>query len=111
MLELGRHSVEEHRKAGAHVAKVAGKLITVGFRARDIAEGALDSGMRDGDILQFEDAAQAGKEIEGMLENGDAILVKGSQSMRMENIVEEIMLNPDTARHLLVRQDAEWKKR
>ncbi|HVU79786.1 MAG TPA: UDP-N-acetylmuramoyl-tripeptide--D-alanyl-D-alanine ligase [Candidatus Paceibacterota bacterium] len=111
MLELGRHSVEEHRKAGAHVARVASKLITVGFRARDIAEGALDYGMRDGDILQFEDAEHAGKELEGLLEAGDAILVKGSQSMRMENIVEEVMLNPDTARHLLVRQDAEWKKR
>ncbi|HVV15418.1 MAG TPA: UDP-N-acetylmuramoyl-tripeptide--D-alanyl-D-alanine ligase [Candidatus Paceibacterota bacterium] len=111
MLELGRHSVDEHRKAGAWAAKVADALITVGFRARDIAEGALDSGMRDSQILQFEDAGPAGKELELMLQAGDIILIKGSQSMRMERMVEEIMLNPEQAPHLLVRQDAEWKKR
>ncbi len=94
MLELGRHSVDEHRKAGALAAKVADVLITVGFRARDIAEGALDSGMQDSQILQFEDAGPAGKELELMLQAGDTVLIKGSQSMRMERMVEEIMLNP-----------------
>ncbi len=111
MLELGRHSVDEHRKLGAHTAKVADMLITVGFRARDIAQGALDNGMADGAILQFEDSAQAGKELEGLLKEGDIILIKGSQSVRMENIVEEIMRNPEQAASELVRQDPEWKKR
>ncbi|HVV39144.1 MAG TPA: UDP-N-acetylmuramoyl-tripeptide--D-alanyl-D-alanine ligase [Candidatus Paceibacterota bacterium] len=111
MLELGRHSVDEHRKVGAHAAKVADLLITVGFRARDIAQGALDNGMADQNILQFEEAGPAGKELEGRLQKGDIVLVKGSQSMRMENIVEEIMLHPEQASDLLVRQDEEWKKR
>ena len=111
MLELGRHSVDEHRKAGAQAAKIADLLITVGFRARDIAQGALDNGLADGKILQFEDAQAAGKELEGLLKEGDMILVKGSQSMRMETIVEEIMLHPEQAANELVRQDAEWKKR
>jgi UDP-N-acetylmuramyl pentapeptide synthase len=111
MLELGRHSVEEHRKAGGLAAQAADILLTVGFRARDIAEGALDRGMKDGNIFQFEDAEHAGKELEGMLKPGDTILIKGSQSTRMERIVEEIMLNPEQAPALLVRQDAEWKKR
>jgi UDP-N-acetylmuramoyl-tripeptide--D-alanyl-D-alanine ligase len=111
MMELGRVSVEEHRKAGAMAAKVCDKLIVVGVRARDIAMGALDNGMKDEDILQFEDASKAALEIQNMLQEGDAILVKGSQSMRMERIVEEIMLEPERAGELLVRQDMEWKKR
>jgi len=111
MMELGRVSVEEHRKVGAKVAKVCDLLIVVGVRARDIAMGALDNGMPDANILQFEDASKAAQEIQNLIQEGDAILVKGSQSMRMEKIVEEIMLEPERAGELLVRQDREWKKR
>ncbi len=111
MLELGRHSVEEHRKVGAVVVGKADILMTVGFRARDIAQGALDNGLSDGNIFQYEDAARAGRELEAMLKEGDVVLVKGSQSMRMERIVEEVMQDPSHADDLLVRQDAEWRKR
>ena len=111
MLELGRVSVEEHRKIGAKVAKVCNLLVVVGVRARDIAMGALDNGMRDEHILQFEDSQKAGKELEQLVAEGDAILIKGSQSIRMERAVEELMLEPERAGELLVRQDSEWKKR
>ena len=111
MMELGRHSTLEHRKIGGYAAKHADLLITVGFRARDIAQGALDNGMPDNNILQFEDAGKAGAELQNLIQAGDCVLVKGSQSMRMERVVEEIMAEPDRAGELLVRQDAEWKKR
>lgn len=111
MLELGRHSVEEHRKAGGRAAAVCDLLLTVGFRARDIAQGALDAGMPEEYIFQYEDAGRAGKELEMMLEPGDIVLIKGSQSVRMERTVEEVMQEPERAAELLVRQDPEWKRR
>ena len=111
MLELGRHSTQEHRKLGAHAAKAADLLLTIGFRARDIAQGALDAGMPDKNIFQFEDSGKAGAELQNLLQEGDCVLVKGSQSMRTERVVEEIMAEPERAADLLVRQDAEWKKR
>ena len=118
MLELGRLSVEEHRKIGAQVGAASQTLIdkidilvTVGFRARDIAEGALDAGMPEQNILQFEDAQKAGEELAAMLQSGDCILVKGSQSMRMERTVKELMASPERASQILVRQDEEWIKR
>lgn len=111
MTELGRHSIEQHKKIGARVAQVANLLITVGFRARDIAESALDNGMPDSNILQFEDSQKAGKELETLLQPGDLVLIKGSAVMRMERAVEEVMLEPERAGELLVRQDAEWRKR
>lgn len=111
MLELGRHSVEQHRKVGAHAAKTTDLLVTVGFRARDIAQAALDNGMPDKQILQFEDSGKAGAELKNLIQEGDCILVKGSQSIRMERVVEELMQEPAEAPRLLVRQDAEWKKR
>lgn len=111
MLELGRHSVEEHRKVGAQAAAVADILVTVGFRARDIAAAALDAGMPDKNIFQYEDSAKAARELQNIIKEGDCILAKGSQSIRMEHLVEELMAEPAQAERLLVRQDAEWKRR
>ena len=48
---------------------------------------------------------------EHFLKEGDIVLVKGSQSMRMERTVKEFMAEPDRAAELLVRQDAEWHNR
>lgn len=111
MLELGRNSSDEHHRIGALAGAIADVVVTVGIRARRIAEGALDAGLTEKNIFQFEEAREAGKFVEGIMTKGDVILVKGSQSMRMERIVEEIMVNPEDAPRLLVRQDAEWKKR
>lgn len=111
MLELGRHSVEEHRKLGAYVADKIDILCTVGFRARGIADGALDNGLKDKKIFQYEDADKAGDEIAEMLKPGDCVLVKGSQSVRMEKAVEHLMKDPEQASRLLVRQEGDWKKR
>ncbi len=111
MMELGRYSVEAHRRAGAQAAKAADLLVTVGFRARDIAQGALDNGLKDERIYQYEDARKAGADLKNWVGEGDVVLVKGSQSMRMERVVEELMAEPERARELLVRQEPEWKKR
>ena len=45
------------------------------------------------------------------MKEGDLILIKGSQSMRMEKIVEEIMAHPEEKEKLLVRQEKEWSRR
>lgn len=111
MLELGRRSTEEHRKIGAHVANTANILVAVGFRSRQIAESALDNGMRDEQILQYEDASAALIELPNIIEAGDIVLIKGSQSMRMERVTKALMRDPELAPKLLVRQDEEWKKR
>lgn len=111
MLELGKHSAEEHKKMGAHAAKTADVLVTIGFRARGIAEGALDAGMDERNLLQFEDAHKTGEELAALVQAGDCVLVKGSQSMRMERTVLALMAEPQRAAELLVRQDEEWKKR
>jgi UDP-N-acetylmuramoyl-tripeptide--D-alanyl-D-alanine ligase len=111
MLELGRHSVEEHKKLGAHAAKSATLLLTVGFRAHDIARGAIDHKMKEAAILQYERSEKAGEDLANLIKPGDTILVKGSQGTRMEKIVEMLMQEPERAKELLVRQDDEWKKR
>ncbi len=111
MMELGKLSAEAHHKAGMLAGTVADVLVTVGVRARMMAEGALDAGMADAKIFQFDHAQEAGKFVEQMLGEGDIVLVKGSQSVRMERAVQEIMAEPERRAELLVRQDDEWQKR
>ena len=111
MLELGRVSTEEHKKAGVQVASIADALITVGVRARDIAKSARESGFDPTCIQEFEtgEAHEAGRVIRAMLEEGDVVLVKGSQSgIRLERAVKEILANPKEARSVLVRQEDHW---
>ncbi len=111
MLELGKYSVDEHRNAGAHAAKVCQWLLTVGVRARFFAEGALSAGMKEKNILRFEDSRQAGEHLKKMLRKGDVALVKGSQSVRMERAVEVVLEDQESAPDVLVRQEHDWLKR
>lgn len=111
MLELGKYSADAHRQVGAHAAAAANILITVGFRARAMAQAALDAGMPEANIRQYEhtEAARAGKELALELQEGDVVVIKGSQAMRLERTVEALLANPLKAPELLVRQEDEWK--
>lgn len=111
MMELGQFSSREHEEVGARVAKVADLLVTIGVRSRKMAEGALENGMSEKNILQYEYSDRAGRELQNLLEPGDVVLVKASQSVRAEKVVEEIMANPLEAEKVLVRQEESWKAR
>lgn len=113
MLELGRFSKDAHTEVGRHAKKCTDMLITVGFRAKAIGEAALDIGMPEAKIRMYDqgESIRAGKEIESELNETTIVLIKGSQSMRMEKTVLEIMHDPMHAEELLVRQDPDWRER
>lgn len=111
MLELGRFSQREHERVGEMVAGAVTMLVTVGIRSQKTAEAALEHGLDEKNILQYEDSVRAGRELQNLIKPGDVLLVKGSQGMRMERIVEELMAEPDLAPALLVRQDEAWEQR
>lgn len=109
MMEIGRYSIDEHKKAGALVAEFADFIFTVGVRAKCINDGALERGFSPEKIFNFGDSREAGKQVEIMVQPGDIVLVKGSQSARMERAVEEIMNDPMKKEELLVRQEQSWR--
>ena len=112
MLELGVYTEQGHKEVGEYVTLTGiNKLILVGERARDIGRGAKRAGMSSDNIFQFGDSVAAGKFLQERIKEGDLILVKGSQGMRMERIMEEIMAEPLKAKELLVRQSEEWLNR
>jgi UDP-N-acetylmuramoyl-tripeptide--D-alanyl-D-alanine ligase len=108
MLELGKFSTDAHRQIGSLVPTTAQVLFTVGVRARTIAEGAMAAGMSEKHIFQYDDVARAGRELQAILNPGDIVLIKASQGIRAERIVEEVMADPNDASELLVRQDKAW---
>jgi UDP-N-acetylmuramoyl-tripeptide--D-alanyl-D-alanine ligase len=111
MLELGDFTRDEHYKIGKVAAKSCHKLFTVGIRSRVTAEGALDEKMSDDNILQCDTSIEAGKELVKIIQAGDVIYVKGSQSMRMERAIKMILAETHNPSAVLVRQEDEWSKR
>lgn len=111
MLELGTFSVDEHNRIGVLAARSADILITVGVRAKNIALGAKEAGMPPTQIIECDRGADASSTLLSLIEAGDVVLIKGSQSMRMERVVKSLMKEPERAKDLLVRQDAEWLAR
>jgi UDP-N-acetylmuramoyl-tripeptide--D-alanyl-D-alanine ligase len=109
MLELGEYTAEAHAQIGRQVAEnKIDFLITVGERSRIIADLAEKSGMVKDNIFSFSDTERAGRFLQDRIEQGDFILIKGSQGMRMEKITKEIMAEPMKAKELLVRQEKPW---
>ncbi|MDP3989289.1 MAG: UDP-N-acetylmuramoyl-tripeptide--D-alanyl-D-alanine ligase [bacterium] len=111
MLELGQYTIEAHREVGAHAATFADMIYVVGSRMKFAQEEAISKGYNKENIAWFVRSQEAGRALEQDLVEGDVVLVKGSQGMRMEYVVEEIMAEPERAAELLVRQDLVWKKR
>ena len=108
MAELGQYSEQEHRMIGMKTQEIGvDLLVTVGEIARDIRRGAIEAGLREDQTQHFSDSVSAGRWLDAQLRKGDIVLVKGSQSARMEKIVKDIMAEPMRAEELLVRQD--WK--
>lgn len=111
MLELGKFTEEEHRFVGQQISKVADILVTVGPRAKWISEEAVESGLSAKNVYSFDSSATVAKFLEGMVEKGDILLIKGSQGVRLERAVAAIMEHKELKKALLCRQDKEWQNR
>lgn len=111
MLELGKYSTSEHERIGTLVPQSADLLLTLGVRSRLTARTALEHGMNEKCVWQYDDVSRAGRELQNLIKPGDVILIKASQGIRAERVVEEIMAEPERANTLLVRQDTSWQYR
>lgn len=90
MLEIGKYTVTAHERVGNFVAKTADVLFAIGPRAKTIADAARAAGMKKANIFIFDSADVAKLPVRDFIEPDDLILVKGSHSMRLDKIVDEI---------------------
>ncbi len=108
MMELGKYSSEEHRKIGRELVGVVSEVVTVGTRSQLTADEALKSGFTNENVHSFSRSTEVADFIIPKITSGDIILVKGSQSVRMERIVASLLKEREKADRLLVRQEKEW---
>ena len=87
MMELGAYEMEGHLQVGRRAGQIARLLVTVGPRARAIAQGAREVGLPVQDICNVDSQAEAIACLQARLRPGDVVLVKGSRSMAMDKIV------------------------
>lgn len=110
MLELGKYTIEAHQEIGNVAASVADIFVTVGARAKFSAYSA-ENQMEKENIFSFVNSDLAKSKVQEIIKEGDLILIKGSQGIRMEKIVEEIMAEPQRRAELIVRQGKKWLKK
>jgi len=91
MLELGDWSERAHTETGIQAArKEVDYIITVGKEAAHIIKGAVDSGFDPDRTAYFTSNSDAIEYLRDLMRQGDAILVKGSRGMMMEQIVQAL---------------------
>ncbi|MBQ2111274.1 MAG: UDP-N-acetylmuramoyl-tripeptide--D-alanyl-D-alanine ligase, partial [Clostridia bacterium] len=89
MLELGEQTSELHESLGEYCAKNLEALFTVGELGESIAQGAEKAGMKNVFRTTRETAAD---DLKAFVREGDALLVKASRGMHLEEVVDKIML-------------------
>ena len=87
MLELGSKECEGHRRVGEQAAITCDLLVTVGDRARLIAESARREGVAVRHLASTTEAIDA---LKHELRAGDYLLIKASRAMAFEEVVSAL---------------------
>jgi len=90
MLELGPTGKALHREAGRALAGRVDVLVGIGPLAREIVEGARAAGFAGKGLAHFDEAAQAKAAVASLVAPGDAVLVKASRGVHLEQVVDAL---------------------
>jgi UDP-N-acetylmuramoyl-tripeptide--D-alanyl-D-alanine ligase len=94
MLEIGKYSVDAHEKLGKLAEKVFDVIVTVGPRAKIIAEAARVAGLPRRSIASFDTVEEATPYVQGMVKKGDLVLVKASRAVKLDKLVDALRAAP-----------------
>ncbi|MGQ9687315.1 MAG: UDP-N-acetylmuramoyl-tripeptide--D-alanyl-D-alanine ligase [Desulfobaccales bacterium] len=89
MLELGAGAVKAHRDLGRRAAEAGVNfLVLYGPHRHEVAAGAGEAGLPAACLKPVDTREEGARVLQGYLQPGDWLLVKGSRSMEMEQIIE-----------------------
>ncbi|MGD9049778.1 MAG: alanine racemase, partial [Anaerolineae bacterium] len=106
----GSFEGQAHRRIGERLARDSHFLVAQGDGARHIAEQAQAAGLAADRILVTYTPEDTLRGLEGYLQPGNTVLVKGAVESRMERVVAGLLAEPERASDLLVRQTEGWRK-
>ena len=93
VLELGKFSKQMHDKIGEEVVKnQIDVLITVGKEAENISNRAVELGMSSNNVHHFNNNKDAADFIKQIANENDIVLIKASNGMHFDEIVEKLVL-------------------
>jgi len=104
MYELGNYEQEGHNLVGRRARDVVDLLVCVGRLGRIIGQQALEAGMPASAVSMVETNAEAIDTLQQLVEPCDMLLIKGSRSMRMEEIVAALTRSGSGAKVLAKEQ-------
>jgi UDP-N-acetylmuramoyl-tripeptide--D-alanyl-D-alanine ligase len=109
MLELGDYTEKGHRLVGEKLSESdVDLLILIGDKSRNIGKSAIEKGFDKKNVFYFSEIKEVSNFIEDNISSGDVLLFKASQGIRLEKLVERVMLEKEKAEEFLVRQEPEW---
>lgn len=108
MAELGAAKEEGFRDVAKKIYEIKPDELHMVGSDTLLIKNELDKFGYKGFIKLYDDACACGQSVLEGLKPGDSILVKGSQSSRMEKVVKMIMAHPERAEKLLVRHSKKW---
>lgn len=112
MLELGAEAKQEHVALASAVIEVGTHIVVlVGEHMRFLFEALSILGFPRKQMFWFPDPLTALQHLKDIIRAEDLILIKGSQSMRMEKITQALLANQSVAKALLCRQSDEWREK
>ena len=92
MLELGEYSKKMHEDVGIEVVKnKIDVLVTVGEYARYINDKSISVGFNKNNSYHFNSNIECIDFLKGFLKRGDTVLFKGSNGMKLYEIIDEII--------------------
>ncbi|MDP3730445.1 MAG: UDP-N-acetylmuramoyl-tripeptide--D-alanyl-D-alanine ligase [Candidatus Omnitrophota bacterium] len=95
MLELGQAERDFHSMIGETIAKSGfSGLITFGDLSRHTSSRALECGMDKNRVWHCSNRKEIADILKRSMDSGDAVLVKGSRAMKMEEVIKELSCKP-----------------
>jgi len=101
MLELGSDSKKYHKEIIEFAKNLKlDFLVTFGENFAGISS--------DKHFLNHQEASSF---LASLIKDGDVVLLKGSQGVRIEKLTKALMARPEQAKNMLVRQESTWLKK
>ena len=92
IIGIGKYTIDAHEAIGERIVKNADLLFAFGQRAKFIAQGAMQKGMAQEKVFEFNTINEGKLKLQDKIKENDIILIDGSTEMKMNKIVKEIKL-------------------